>query len=63
MRIETVKPQKAGLSAQPIWSFVSWKSVASASMMSARMEKTIEVVTSARQLAAKSRPEFIESSL
>src|SRR4051812_40481941 len=54
----TVLPQNAGLSAIPICSLVSWKSVRRAASASPRMEKAIAVVLNARQLMKKSRPLF-----
>ena len=59
MMIDRVKPQKAGLRMAPICSLVMWKSRVSASTMSPRMENTIDVVRSARQLATKSLRVFM----
>jgi hypothetical protein len=62
MMIESVKPQKAGLSMAPICSFVMWKSTVRASTMSPRIENTMDVVRRARQLAAKSLRVFMEQT-
>ena len=54
MMMDQVKPQKAGLRMKPICSFDKWKSAPKESRISPRIEKTIDVVTRAIQLATKS---------